>query len=345
MLNAVTHARERVSIESFIFSDGHLGDQFVDALAAAAGRGVSVRVVLDAYGADLSRTRVADLTRAGVKVVWFNTLRPWTLEETNYRTHRKILVVDGRIGFTGGAGFADHWRGDARTPEEWRDTQFRVTGPAVRALEAAFYENWLESGGSQTPVLDPQPPAQGGGAPALVVWSNPTAGISNVKLLYLLSLAAAQRTIDIQSPYFVLDASTQGVLRNARKRGVRVRLLTDGDHTDAWPVKYASRHAYAQLLQEGFEIAEYRPTMMHVKATIVDGIWSIIGSANFDNRSFELNDEITMAVRDAGLAQQLTAAFERDRGRSAVITVATWSRRPIGDRGREFFWSLFDEVF
>ena len=229
-------------------------------------------------------------------VVWFNPLRPWTIEETNYRTHRKVLVVDGEVAFTGGIGLADHWLGHAQDPEHWRDTQFRVTGPAVRALEASFYENWLESGGGSVPALDPERPPQGTGARSIVIWSNPTGGASNVKLLYLLSIAGARRTIDIQSPYFVLDESTRWALERRRaQRGVRVRILTDGEITDAKPVKYASRDGYQELLDAGFEIYEYEPTMMHVKAMMVDGVWSVIGSANFDNRSFELNDELTIA--------------------------------------------------
>ncbi len=178
-------------------------------------RGVTVRIVLDAMGGELSRESQKQLTDAGVTLVWFNSLRPWTLEETNYRTHRKVLVVDGTIAFTGGVGLADHWLGDAEDPEHWRDTHFSVTGPAVRALESSFYENWLESGGGSVPALDPEKPPQGTGARSVVIWSNPTSGASNVKLMYLLSIGAARSRIDIQSPYFVLDESTRWSLEQA----------------------------------------------------------------------------------------------------------------------------------
>jgi cardiolipin synthase len=345
MLDAIQKARTRISFESFIYEDGEIGDRFTAALIAAAGRGVTTRIVLDAFGGELSRETQKKLTDAGISIAWFNPLRPWTIEETNYRTHRKVLAVDGDVAFTGGLGIADHWLGDAQDPEHWRDTQFEVTGPAVRALEASFYENWLESGGGSVPALDPKRPSQGTGARSIVVWSNPTGGASNVKLLYLLSIAGARSTIDIQSPYFILDESTRWTLDAARKRGVRVRLVTDGDLTDARPVKYASRDGYGRLLADGYEIFEYEPTMMHVKAMIVDGVWSVIGSANFDNRSFELNDELTVAVADRELASALTEDFEQDMQRSKRLELAAWRDRSLLQKSREKFWAMFGELF
>jgi cardiolipin synthase len=256
-----------------------------------------------------------------------------------------VMVVDGTIAFTGGVGLADHWLGDAEDPERWRDTHFSVTGPAVRALEASFYENWLESGGGSVPALDPEKPPQGTGARSVVIWSNPTSGASNVKLMYLLSIGAARSRIDIQSPYFVLDESTRWSLQQAAKRGVRVRILTDGEITDAPPVKYASREEYDALLEAGFEIYEYEPTMMHVKAMVIDGAWSVIGSANFDNRSFELNDELTIGVADRELAAALTADFDRDLARTTKLELATWRSRSLLQKSRETFWAMFSEIF
>lgn len=345
MLAAIAAASRRISFESFIYEDGVVGDQFTAALIAAAQRGVEVRVVLDAFGGELSEDSVETLENAGVKVAWFNELRPWTLEEANYRTHRKVLVVDGEVAFTGGIGLADHWLGHAQSPEHWRDTQFKVHGPAVRALEASFYENWIESGGGSAPALDPERPPLGTGARSIVVWSNPTGGASNVKLLYLLSIAGARRDIAIQSPYFVLDESTRWSLDEARKRGVRVRILTDGDITDAQPVKDASREAYQELLDAGYDIYEYEPTMMHVKAMVVDGTWSVFGSANFDNRSFELNDELTVAVQDEELAATLLRDFEADVQRSTKLDRATWGDRSLWQKARELFWAQFGEIF
>jgi cardiolipin synthase len=345
MLDAIRQARSRISFESFIYEDGVVGDQFTKELSAAAQRGVSVRVVLDGFGAALSNESEEQLRRAGVQVVWFNLLRPWTLEEANYRTHRKVLVVDGEVAFTGGIGLADHWLGNAQTPEHWRDTQFKVVGPAVRALEASFYENWIEAGGLSAPALDPEQPPLGTGARSVVIWSNPTGGASEVKLLYLLSLAGARRTIDIQSPYFILDESTRWSIQAARQRGVRIRVVTDGDITDAMPVKDASREGYQQLLDWGVEIYEYQPTMMHVKAMMVDGAWSVIGSANFDNRSFELNDELTVGIQDRELAATLIRDFEHDMAKSRRLDATTWPDRPLWQKTRELFWAQYGELF
>jgi cardiolipin synthase len=215
----------------------------------------------------------------------------------------------------------------------------------VRALEASFYENWLESGGLTVPALDPEQPVAGSGTETIVIWSNPTGGASNVKLLYLLAIGGARRTIDIQSPYFILDESTRWSLADARRRGVRVRILTDGEITDSKPVKYSSREGYEELLEQEFEIYEYEPTMMHVKAMMVDGIFSVAGSANFDNRSFELNDELTIAVADRQLAEGLSRDFDHDLSRSKRIQLEPWRQRGLLEKTREWFWGLFGELF
>jgi cardiolipin synthase len=345
MLAAIRAATQRISFENFIYQDGVVGDAFTTELSAAAGKGVAVRLVLDAFGTTLSERSRQRLTAAGVRIVMFNRVRLRSLEEVNYRTHRKILVVDGQVAFTGGMGLADHWLGHARNPRHWRDTQFEVTGPAVRRLEAAFYENWLEAGGLAAPALDPEQPSRRTGARSVVIWSNPSGGASRVKLMYLLSIAAARRRIDIQSPYFILDESTRWSLDAARRRGVAVRILTTGDITDAPPVKAASRHAYQSLLDAGYHVYEYQPTMMHVKTMVVDGAWSVIGTANFDNRSFELNDELTIGVQDAELAERLGRDFERDLAVSKELTRTEWRRRPIWQKARERFWSWFGELF
>ncbi len=349
MLDAIAGAQRRVSFESFIYVGGDVGRRFTEAFVAAARRGVDVRIVLDGYGAArLPSDMVRALEQAGVRLVWFNRLRTFTLDRVNYRTHRKVLVVDGTVAFTGGVGLADHWQGHAQSPDHWRDTQVLVRGPAVRALEASFYENWIESGGTEAPRLDPEPAERAAAAPGtrtIVAWSNFSGGASNVKLLYLLSIAAARESIDIHSPYVVIDASIRWSLAEARARGVRVRIVTDGSVTDAMPVKWASRAGYDALLAQGVEVAEYQPTMMHVKAFVVDGVWSIVGTANFDNRSLELNDELVMAVHDRPLAEALVRAFEQDLARSWVLDLTTWRDRPLWHRGLEEFWALFGELF
>jgi cardiolipin synthase len=225
-------------------------------------------------------------------------LRWYNLEEVNYRTHRKNLVVDGEIGFVGGAGVADHWLGHAQDKDHWRDTQIRMRGPIVRLLEGAFYENFFETAGVVAPELDDLRKEEDDTGSALVLRSSPTGGSSDLKRLYLLGIASARRTVDIESPYFVTDESTEWSLQDAVSRGVKIRILVEGDKTDAMPVKYASREAYDRLLSMGIEIYEYQPTMMHAKVIVVDGEWSMFGSANFDNRSLELNDELNVAVTD-----------------------------------------------
>ena len=332
--------------ETYVFKEEGIGERFIEALEQAARRGVTVRVIVDPIGSVLGTASQERLAAAGVQLAWFNPLRFWTLEETNYRTHRKVLVVDGAVAFTGGMGVADQWLGNAEDPDHWRDTQFQITGPAVRALEASFYENWIESGGRSAPALGAEMPSRQTGARSVVLWSNPTAGASNVKLLYLLAIGAARQTLDIQSPYITLDESTRWSIAEARNRGVRVRILSEGEITDAMPVKHASRFGYQQLLDQGVEIYEYQPTMMHTKAVMIDGAFSIIGSANFGNRSFELNDELTVAVFDPELAQALIGDFEKDLAASTKLEAATWKdQRSIFGKIQERWWSIFGEIF
>ena len=345
MLDAIGKARQRVEFESYIFS-GTLADRFSDALIAAAERGVEVRIVLDAFGVPISPAKLRDrLEQSGVHLVWFNGLGTWTIDKANFRTHRKLLVVDGSVAFTGGAGVADKWLGHAESKDHWRDTQFRVTGPAVATLEAAFFENWSEAGGDPAPFFDPPQSAKGGDSPSISVWSNASEGTNDVKLMFLFAIAGAQRTIDIQSPYFLPDASFRRSLAEARQRGVRIRVLTDGDITDTTSVKSASRAQYDALLAAGDQIFEFQPTMMHSKVMVIDGLLSLVGTANFDNRSFELNDEVAIAVSDSELAARLTNAFEHDLVRSKALTLDQWRHRPVTSKLAEAFWSPFSEIF
>jgi cardiolipin synthase A/B len=346
MLSAIESARSRISFETYVYKDGEIGDRFIDALAAAAKRGVTVRMVIDPIGSLMKPKNRDRLLEAGAKLSWFNPIGFFTVEAANYRTHRKTLVVDGQIGFTGGMGVADYWQGHAQDEDHWRDTHFKVVGPSVRALEGAFYENWIESGGLSAPALDLDLPPRGTAAKSIVLWSNPMSGASNVKLLYLLAIAGARKTIDIQSPYITLDASTRWSLEQARLRGVKIRMLAEGHVTDAMPVKHASRYSYQDLLNQGIEIYEYQPTMMHTKAMIVDGVVSLIGSANFGNRSFELNDELTIAVFDPDLATRLTNDFNTDTGLAQKLDAASWPKaRSFDSKLQEWFWSWFGEMF
>jgi cardiolipin synthase len=346
MLAAIRGAKKRIALETYNYNKGEAGETFTQALVDAAARGVTVQLVLDAFGASSPPENLTErIDKAGGKVLWFNQIGPWTVESTNTRTHRKLLVVDSSVAFTGGAGIADHWLGHAQGKDHWRDTQFEVTGPAVRMLEASFYENWLEAGGEGAPELNLDSSAASGNSRSIVIWSNPTGGVSNVKQLYLYSIAAARKSVDIQSPYFVPDASALAALYDARERGVRVRILSDGDITDAKSVKHASRNTFQRLLDRGIEIYEYMPTMMHAKIMIVDGVVSIVGSGNFDNRSLELNDEITVAVFEPELGARLTQAFDADARKSKQWLAGEWPKRPWHWKLREKFWGIFGEIF
>lgn len=345
MLDAIRNARKRILLETYNYNKGEAGEMFTNALVEAGKRGVDVRLVLDSFGASAPPENFDErIQSAGGTVLWFNGIRLRGIESTNTRTHRKLLVVDGEVGFTGGAGVADHWLGHAQDKDHWRDTQFKITGPAVRLMEACFFENWLEAGGKGAPELSPPAPGSGSNR-AVVVWSNPVGGVSNMKQLYLYSIASARRSIDIQSPYFVPDASGRAALNQARSRGVRVRILSDGEITDAMSVKRASRRTYERLMNAGIEVYEYAPTMMHAKIMTVDGVWNVFGSGNFDNRSLELNDEITVAVHDAELGKTLTRDFESDLANSKHWKLDEWKKRPWHWKIREWFWGIFGEVF
>ena len=349
MLAAINAARRRIVFETYIYEQGAVGSEFSAAFEAAARRGVQVSMVVDAMGSDkIPKDQRQRLVDAGVKIGDFGQAKWYTLEELNYRTHRKILVVDGTTGFTGGVGLADHWLGNAQDKDHWRDTMIRIEGPSARLMEGAFNENFVETSPQPvTPVVDPPgvvPPTPRDSA--MVLRSSPTGASSNdLKRLYLLTVAAARKTLDICSPYFLVDESSEWSLTDAARRGVKIRVLVEGDLTDAKPVKYASRFYYERLLQLGIEIYEYQPTMMHAKTMVADGTWSVFGSANFDNRSLELNDEMNMAVSDPGLAARLRDDFERDLTRARRLDLEEWRHRSLLLKAREYFWSYFGEIF
>jgi cardiolipin synthase len=346
MLAAVNGAKRRIAFETYIYEKGTVGEQFTQAFEAAARRGVQVNLVIDAMGSSLPKEWESRLKASGAKVGTFGKPGWYRLEELNYRTHRKILVVDGAIGFTGGVGVADHWLGHAQDKDHWRDTMVRVEGPIARLMEGAFNENFIETMGPVVPVVDPPafvPPTVQDAA--MVLRSSPTGGTNDMKRLYLLSIAAARRTLDICSPYFIIDESSDYSLTQAARRGVKIRILVEGDLTDAKPVKYSGRAYYEHLLEMGIEIYEYQPTMMHTKAMVVDGTWSIFGSANFDNRSLELNDEMNVAVRDPSLSARLLTDFNQDLGKSHLLTRESWQKRSPLEKAREYFWSYFGEIF
>ena len=346
MLAAIGRATDRIALETYIYAKGDVGTQFTDALVAAAMRGVRVHIVLDSIGSKkMSGDDEKRLKAAGVQVRWVNPLFSFQIEEINYRTHRKALVVDGDVAFVGGMGIADQWAHDEKDFPMWRDTVVEIHGPAVDDVEAAFNQNWIVVAGEVEPEVEPVSAPPSGPGRSVVVWSAPQTGVNELKILYLLAIAAARHSIDIESPYLILDESSRWSLEEARRHGVHIRLLVEGDKTDARSVKYASRSDYSWMLEDGFEIAEYQPTMLHTKALIVDGLLSIVGSANFDNRSLELNDELNVAVFDRGLAARLLQDFEADLKKSKKLDLESWQSRPLPERAREWAWSYFGEVF
>jgi cardiolipin synthase A/B len=346
MLQAIDAARERVSFETFVYEKGQVANWFTAALERAAKRGVDVRVIVDAVGASqMEDGHVERLRAAGCHVVDFNPSQWYGLEELNYRTHRKILVVDGEVGFTGGVGVADFWIGNAQDAAHWRDTHVRMRGPIVRLLEAAFYENFIEGEMTVTPALSEARAVESADDRSMLVRSAPAGGATDLKRLYLMTIAMARRTLDITSPYFLTDESSMWAFKDAVRRGVSIRILVESDITDQRAVKYASREAYEELLATGIEIYEYAPTMMHGKSVVVDDVLSIFGSANFDNRSLELNDELNVAVFSRAVAARFLEDFEKDLKVSRRLELESWRRRPRLQRVQEHFWSYFGEIF
>jgi cardiolipin synthase len=328
MLAAIRAARRTVTLEEFIYWSGRMGRTFAEALAERARAGVACHVLLDWYGSkDMDRESLRRMERAGVEVTRYHR-RWWRLSSLNHRTHRKLLVVDGRVGFTGGFGIADHWLGDARGPGEWRDNQYRIEGPAVAQLQAAFAENWIES---QARILDDDPyfpPLEPAGDLRCQIYkSSPRDGSESMRLLFLLVLGAARRSIRIATAYFVPDDLSIRALVDARRRGVEVDIVVPGPHIDMRIVRRASRDRWGELLRAGVRIHEFMPSMYHCKALIVDEQWTSIGSANFDYRSFRLNDEANLNVYDAEFAREQVRWFEDDVGRSREVTLADWEHR------------------
>lgn len=341
MLEAMRSARLSITLESYIFFSGSIAREFVDVLIERARAGVKVLVLLDWVGGQIDTSQIERMRESGVQVHRYRVPRWSNLQILNNRTHRKLLVVDGRIGFTGGVGIADKWRGDARGPSEWRDTHFRVTGPVVAQMQATFADNWIEATGEVLRGGEFFPPQQAAGAvPAQMFSASPGGGARSMQLLYLLSIAAASKTLDLSASYFVPDEAAVSALVAAARRGVRLRIILPGDRIDWHIVRRASRARWEPLLEAGAQIYEYQPTMYHVKMMIVDGIWVTVGSTNFDPRSFAINDEANLDIHDAAFARRQTAAFERDLERSRRFTLQDWRQRPWQDQAMDWFASL-----
>ena len=343
LLEAIRGAKKTINFETYIYWSGDIGKKVADALAERARAGVAVHVLLDWVGsAKMEPALIDELKSAGIQVQRYHEPHWSTLGKLNNRTHRKLLVVDGRIGFTGGVGIAPEWEGNAQDPDHWRDTHFRVEGPVVAQMQAVFLDNWIKTAGEVLHGADYFPiPQPAGTGHAQIFSSSPTGGSESMALMYLLAITAAERTIDLSASYFVPDRLSEIALRDALKRGVKVRIVVPGKHIDSETVRSASRARWGPLLQAGAVIAEYRPTMYHVKVMIIDGLLVSVGSTNFDNRSFRLNDEATLNIVDAGFAAQQTKIFEADLAQSTVISYAAWVDRPLREKAIEHVANWF----
>ena len=345
ILQAFQSATRSVCLEAYVFHKGDIGRRYVEALAERARAGVEVNVMLDAFGSlNAGDAFFKPLTEAGGRVVRYNGLRWYRLFGLDNRTHREIVVVDGRVGFIGGAGVADQWFTGSGKDPRWRDTMVRVEGEAVPNLQATFAENWLAAcgellvGGGYFPEISSTRPTT-----ALVINSTPTSGGSTrARVLFQLLLASARESISVTTPYFLPDHSLMQELCGAVERGVRVRILVPGRRSDHLLTRSTSRGGYGPLLKAGAEVYEYQPSMIHAKVLLVDGRWAVVGSTNFDNRSFGINDEVNLAVRDPSVAMRLEEDHAADLRQSKRVSLQDWRHRPVRERATELIGWVFE---
>jgi len=342
MLAAIRQARRTVTFETYIYWSESIGREFADALSERARAGVKVHVLVDWVGSSKMEERYLDAMKAaGVQLVRYHRPHWSNLQRMNNRTHRKVLVVDGQVGFTGGVGIADKWRGNAQDENHWRDTHFRVEGPVVAQMQSVFMDNWIKATGhvlhgeDYFPALAPR-----GGESAQMFSSSPTSGSESMHLMYLMAITAATRTIHLSSSYFVPDELVVRTLVAAARRGVTIRIVVPGPDIDTAIVRRASRARWGPLLEAGVRIAEYQPTMFHCKVLVVDGLMVSVGSTNFDNRSFRLNDEANLNVLSAEVARRQVELFERDDAQSRPVTLEAWRARPWHEKAMEHAASL-----
>jgi cardiolipin synthase A/B len=344
MLAAIRGAERSITFETYIYWAGDIGREFAAALADRARAGVKVHVLLDWVGsAKIDEALLKEMQAAGVDVRKFHKPAWYNLARMNNRTHRKILVVDGKTGFTGGVGIAPKWTGAGQDAEHWRDSHFLIEGPVVAQMQAVFMDNWLKVAGDvmHGEAYFPALPAVGK-SDAQVFSSSPSGGSESMQLMYHLSITAAERSIDVANAYFVPDDLTSQALIQALQRGVKVRIITPGEITDTETVRSASRGRWGPLLQAGAEIHEYQPTMYHCKVMIVDSLLVSVGSTNFDNRSFRLNDEANLNLFDPDFAARQTQVFEDDLRRAKRVTFEAWMNRPWKEKLKERLASVLE---
>jgi cardiolipin synthase len=341
MLADIAAATKSVHLETFVWCAGQLENQITDALCERARAGVKVRMLRDALGGSrASKGAIERLSKSGVSVSGYCEPRWWNIGRFNNRTHRKLLIVDGRIGYTFGHGVSDQWLGQAEDPEHWRDTAIRLEGPVVHGMQTVFAQNWVEETHTLPVDVVCFPRLQRvGSAPAHVVSSASGDAVSSVAMLYTVAIACARKEVLIQNPYFAPNPGVVELFAMMVKRGVRVRLMVPGKHTDSPFVRRAGCHLYADLLEGGVELYEFDRTLIHQKIVVIDGQWSHVGSTNFDARSLALNEEIGIGILDEQIAGELTRAFEDDLRSCRQLKLATWKRRPFYDRA--FDWLVY----
>jgi len=344
MLREIRGAKSTITFAQYLYEDGSIARELAQAFAERCRAGVEADILLDRHGSGkVPSDIIATMKDAGCHVEYFRRVEadgiifPWKLLRYNYRSHRRVLVIDGQIGFTGGYGISEAWTGNGRMPEHWRDTNARIEGPVVRFLQAAFAESWLETTGIAIGGDGYFPRIElSGNLPAQVVKSSPTGGSLQNYMLFLLSINSAKKSILITNPYFIPDDVMTEALVKAATRGVRVVVLLPGE-IDSQLTYSTSRSHYGPLLLGGVQVFEYKASLMHAKTIVVDGVWSTIGSTNFDNRSFALNQEINLTVYDSGIAHRLEEIFQEDLKYSQQITYEQWRSRSIFERFVEFF--------
>lgn len=365
MLADIGTARQSIDEEHYIFNGpSQIARRFLDAWTERAKAGVKVSLTFDAIGSFSTKEKMlAGLRAAGGRVAWYHPFRWYTVRHLNNRTHRNVLVVDGKVGYTGGAGVRDWWLGGQDGKPQWRDTVFRIEGPLVTGLQTAFLENWIDAagqilvgpeyfphcfeergGGAETDATDQRGDTSSGrGCTGMVVISNAEgAGVTRARILFQTLLACAKESVQITTPYFVPDKPARQELTKCVGRGVKVTLLAPGRHTDQVLTYRSGRRRYGEMLKAGIEVYEYQPSMIHAKVMVIDGVWSVFGTTNYDSRSFAINDEINVAAQDRGLAARLREEFERDLQVSKQMTYEDWRRRPLRQRVIEWAGLLLE---
>ncbi|SDV50168.1 cardiolipin synthase [Chitinasiproducens palmae] len=342
MLRDIRNAKRTIEFETYIYWSGGIGDAFADALADRARAGVKVHVLVDWVGSQrMDKQQIDKMVKAGVAFRQYRPLRWYTLDRMNNRTHRKLLVIDGRVGYTGGVGIAPEWTGHAQDAAHWRDSHFRIEGPVVGQMQAVAIDNWIKATGEvlHGDAYFPDIPRVGG--TSAQVFSSEATGGSNVALMYMLAITAAQHSIYIANSYFVPDEAMRDTLLAALRRGVAVHVMVPGPHMDVETVRLASRADWGPLLAAGAKIYEYQPTMYHCKVMVVDGSFVSVGSTNFDARSFRLNDEANVNVFDGNLAHSQISAFEADVQHARRVTFDEWQNRPLREKMIERLFAWF----